>query len=439
MAGKNDSPPYFVLLPLGGGPCAGPGGGSDDESGIGDDAPLIPPAPPASPVSALPARRRRVPKEVWACLAYTAIGVACVLLLLAAWMHYPLKRTCDRPVRERANRTFPPLSFNQSELTLFDISVIASHNSYHRASWVPFIVQWAYTNPSITALLDKGVMSFGLDLHLVDDVWYVYHLPIIDSGSTVTCLTDALEEIAVWSDRHPGYPPIRISFEPKYVIDYNNFCKNGPTETLFPRLQALIVDVLGPGRVVLPSELQGNYTSLLHAVQMRGWPTLRTLRGRVLLTLDLHEENKDCGRLFRSMPYEDRIMLIEYGFRTIRFDKPPDGIVANIDCCEPWLNVNLDLIIVQNVLVRELAALSGMDYGQEIVWLGLHMGFHEITTDHAIERTSRFLNRIPEIRPPWIRCNAVTTSPVASTGRKLCVQEDLIALFDLPPVRPQPK
>ncbi len=56
--------------------------------------------------------------------------------------------------------------------------------------------EWNYTHPPLDVQLDRGVRSFELDLHYKNGEFEVFHVPILDEGTTCRKLADALAPCA---------------------------------------------------------------------------------------------------------------------------------------------------------------------------------------------------------------------------------------------------
>jgi len=173
-------------------------------------------------------------------------------------------------------------------LRVNDVQVIGTHNSFHLRpprDLPPGDVA-DYEHPPLDVQLDEqGVRSFELDV-FNGPTFPVAHTPILDATSTCPTLDACLHVLDAWSDRHPGHVPIFVLVEPKtqtVVLD----------PTLLPwdaaavdRLDAEVRSVLGPKDLLVPDQVRGRSPTLRDAVVGRGWPTLRTARGRIALVLN---------------------------------------------------------------------------------------------------------------------------------------------------------
>lgn len=162
-----------------------------------------------------------------------------------------------------------------------------THNSYHQAPDPVLDPSHAYDQPSLTEQLDRHhVRQLELDLHRTESgAWQVFHLPAIDPETSCLALVDCLGEVAAWSAAHPWHLPITIWLEPKDDLD-------SVVEGLQPidreallGLDAVLREALGAERLFAPDALRGPHATLPEALAADGWPTLATMRGRVLVAL----------------------------------------------------------------------------------------------------------------------------------------------------------
>ncbi|HEV3137308.1 MAG TPA: Ca2+-dependent phosphoinositide-specific phospholipase C, partial [Pirellulales bacterium] len=73
------------------------------------------------------------------------------------------------------------------DLRINQLQFIGTHNSYHvRAPSKSGreVREWNYSHAPLDVQLDRGVRSFELDLHDRDGVFEVFHVPILDEGTT---------------------------------------------------------------------------------------------------------------------------------------------------------------------------------------------------------------------------------------------------------------
>ncbi|GAA5152898.1 phosphatidylinositol-specific phospholipase C1-like protein [Microbacterium pseudoresistens] len=166
-----------------------------------------------------------------------------------------------------------------------DVQSIATHNSYAIA---PDLIQnavlqiarpgepakLAYSHDPLWDQLDQGVRSVELDLRVHDDgALRLTHVPVLANASNAPDFRLALEEIALWSDSHPGHLPITILVEFK-----SDYAFLDPTLTEWDDdglglVDDAIQENLGDA-LFSPAELDGN-----------DWPVVGDLRDRVMVIM----------------------------------------------------------------------------------------------------------------------------------------------------------
>lgn len=212
-------------------------------------------------------------------------------------------------------------------LSINQLQYIGTHNSYHIR--VPGkskreVPEWNYNHPPLDVQLDHGVRSFELDLHYKDGQFEVFHVPLLDEGTTCRKLSDALTTVRKWSDAHPRHVPISFLFELK---------KEGPgldrrirevdAEGL-DRLDQVLCAGFPAERRIAPDDVRGEAETLREAVTSKGWPTLGASRGKVFFIL--HDEGKKRELYAREHPsLRGRAMFVRSD------DKREDAAVLILD------------------------------------------------------------------------------------------------------------
>lgn len=223
------------------------------------------------------------------------------------------------------------------ELRMNQLQVIGTHNSYHvrekpiksgRAS------EWNYSHAPLDVQLDRGVRSFELDLHWRNGEFFVFHVPILDEGSTCRTLADALATVRKWSEAHPNHVPISFLFELK---------KEGPgLDKRIKHVDAAGLDELdevlkagfAAGRIITPDAVRGESETLREAVTTRGWPTLDIVRGKVLFIL--HDEGAQRDLYGQGHPsLRGRVMFVRSNENrddgaTLVLDNPRDSDIPRL-------------------------------------------------------------------------------------------------------------
>lgn len=192
---------------------------------------------------------------------------------IAAWMLAACAGPADAPDA--------PAEHPLDDLLAFDhLQAKGTHNSYHlQTSDIP---AWAYDHlPLERQLGEQGVRQFELDASFDEDLGEhaVFHVPVIDEGTTCPTLTACAAVLEGWSRAHPAHHPLLVLIETKDAWDPDT----GPS-----RLDALDAELLAAWpreRLVTPDEIRGDHPDLRTAIETDGWPMLGALRGRALFVL----------------------------------------------------------------------------------------------------------------------------------------------------------
>ena len=296
-------------------------------------------------------------------------------------------------------------------LRVHHLQAKGTHNSTHIETPGNTLADWDYTMAPLDVQLgEQGVRQIELDLHLVslESPFEVLHLKTIDPLTTCLALRDCLTLIATWSGAHPGHLPIYLQFEAK-----NGYTPEDP-EGYFAKLDAEILTVLAKERLITPDEVQGDAATLGEAVASKGWPTLATTRGRIILGFDNGSELREAysrggtslkGRLFftESAPGSATAALTVL-----------NGPVSDAKAIQAALAANM--------LVRTMSDEPTEDDAQAQAGLeaALMVGATWISTNYPakVEERSYFAT-IPGGTPA--RCNPVT-APASCTAKDI---EDL--------------
>lgn len=160
-----------------------------------------------------------------------------------------------------------------------------THNSYHSPTAdVAKIMALDYTHPALgVQFASEGVRQIELDTHLnatAGDL-EVYHLYLIDEGTTCRKFVDCLKAVKTWSDAHPAHQPLFIEVEPK-----DSPATTTDAEAYFKLLEDDAVQVFTRERIVAPDDVRGSAANVRDALAANGWPTLGSARGKVVFYLD---------------------------------------------------------------------------------------------------------------------------------------------------------
>jgi hypothetical protein len=184
-----------------------------------------------------------------------------------------------------APRKAPPsllsaLARSEPGLTLSQLQIKGSHNSYHRAPRISLSRTWRYSHAPLEVQLEaQGVRQIELDVRWARGELVVGHLPLIDGRSTCKRLSDCLGRVKKWSRAHPGHMPLFVFLEVKDAL--------APAR-LDGRLDALdfaITRVFSRDMLITPADVVGDAPSLRQAVIAHGWPRVEDSRGKVMFVM----------------------------------------------------------------------------------------------------------------------------------------------------------
>jgi len=116
----------------------------------------------------------------------------------------------------------------------------------------------------------------------------VLHASDIDYRSSCPTFVDCLSQVKAWSDKHRDHTPILIMINPKHTpISWAGATPVRPFDKdAFNRLEAEILSVFSPARIVTPDDVRGTHATLRDGVLAGGWPTLGEARGKVMFVID---------------------------------------------------------------------------------------------------------------------------------------------------------
>lgn len=219
-----------------------------------------------------------------------------VLAALAAFLLVALDSGANPP-SPLPDEQFP------DTLRMNQIQVIGTHNSYHqrppeeRLRMViainPDAKGWDYSHAPLDVQLGRGVRSFEIDLHDLDDVWQVFHVPGFDEETSCRIFTDCLATVKAWSEAHPRHVPIVILLEIKEDMARADHRIKQPDAAAMDRLDADIRSVLSEEMLLSPDDVRGERETLEEAVLDEGWPTLAEARGTIMFELHSRGEPRD--------------------------------------------------------------------------------------------------------------------------------------------------
>jgi hypothetical protein len=180
------------------------------------------------------------------------------------------------------------------DLRYDELQVVATHNSYNLApTWLQTEVirlvepgeadALQYDHATLTEQLDAGIRSFELDARWDGEHFWSVHVPLVGNRATAPDLALGLEEIALWSKRHPDHLPISIMVEIKDDYTFLDPRLRDFDADAAEALDALVAETLGE-RLFAPDDLAG-----------ADWPTVGELRDRVLLYFGDNEQVRELS------------------------------------------------------------------------------------------------------------------------------------------------
>lgn len=228
-------------------------------------------------------------------------------------------------------------------MAMNDIQTIGSHNSYKlgipepelaliRAYREQSAITLDYSHISLTEQLELGLRQIELDIvydpkggRYADPLlprqtrgmsnaidydnskmhapgFKVLHAQDIDVRSSCSTWLDCLTEIKRWSDQNPSHVPILIMFNAKTGGSaYPQSMTALPfDEKAFDALDQEIESVFTAQQLLSPDDVRGDYPTLREAVIDKGWPDLKSTRGKVFFALD--EGSEKVGIYSRGKP-----------------------------------------------------------------------------------------------------------------------------------------
>lgn len=212
---------------------------------------------------------------------------------------------------------------------LNQIQVVGSHNSYHiepNAKEFPLIstvggsqageLQYSHA-PLDQQFAGQNVRQIELDVYADPDGGHyarplirrltgqtaeydprmlgkgakVLHIADLDYHSNCVTFVECLTTVRDWSRAHPSHVPIAILVEFKDTLDIP--LPNAKPITLIPwtrermlGLEAEIRSVLSPADLLTPDDVRDPGLTLEQSVLRNGWPTLDSVRGKIMFLMD---------------------------------------------------------------------------------------------------------------------------------------------------------
>jgi hypothetical protein len=245
-----------------------------------------------------------------------------------------------------------PEKYTSEQVSMNDIQMIGSHNSYKRALNSKLLAliaqqdakaaaQINYSHPSLSQQLEIGLRHLEIDIvkdpsggrfskplgeeltgqtlltsvereQLNQPGFKVMHLPDLDFSSHCILFQGCLDELLTFSKQQPDHLPIVILMNLK---ESRTKLINGAEVLSFElddykQLDNVLKITFGD-KLITPNEIKGQYASLEQAVLAKGWPLLSKVKGRFLFILDGKEHQREDYRLGHQS-LNDRAMFASY-------------------------------------------------------------------------------------------------------------------------------
>jgi hypothetical protein len=293
------------------------------------------------------------------------------------------------------------------ELRINQLQTIGTHNSYHIR--VPGkskreVPEWDYNHAPLDVQLDRGVRSFELDLHYKDGEFEVFHVPLLDEGTTCRKLSDALATVRKWSDAHPTHVPISFLFELK---------KEGPgldrrirevDAEGFDRLDQVLCAGFPAERRIAPDDVRGKADTLREAVTSWGWPTLGASRGKVLFIL--HDDGRKRELYTRDHPsLRGRAMFVRSDdsredAATLVLDNPRSELIGKMAKAGYFIRTRADADLRGNAADKQARRDAALASGAHILSTDFPSGEAQAVTGYVVEFPDAAQARVNPVSGP---------------------------------------
>jgi hypothetical protein len=140
----------------------------------------------------------------------------------------------------------------------------------------------------------------GLKQHTRDSLmrkpgFKVLHIADVDYESNYRTLSEALQEVRIWSKNNPAHVPIFINLELKDTApaDYSRFLRNIGFKRAIPfdslaylQIDEQIKHIFGTERLLTPAMLRDTFATTYERLNTIGWPRLNAVLGKVIIIFD---------------------------------------------------------------------------------------------------------------------------------------------------------
>lgn len=161
---------------------------------------------------------------------------------------------------------------NDTQVCYNQVRQKSSHNSYQRKEGLPGqALYWRIRSQEID--IHNSNNSSGWPQ--LNSDWYVYHAAVVDQGTSVNTLKDALMVLKSFQEAVPEHEVMTIWLDLKddFIPERNQTPES---------LDQLIIDYLGRDNIWGPPDLIGSSANLQSAIAEDQWPTLKNLQGKFI-------------------------------------------------------------------------------------------------------------------------------------------------------------
>ncbi|KCZ52076.1 Ca2+-dependent phosphoinositide-specific phospholipase C [Hyphomonas pacifica] len=141
----------------------------------------------------------------------------------------------------------------------------------------------------------------------------VMHIQGYDNYSHCLAFRDCLIALKQWSDQHPEHTLITVTLNLKddHIFSGLLVPPNFDAE-LLADIDELLLEVFGPGRLLVPDDVRGDSDSLRQAILEKGWPRLADTQQKFMFVLD--EDKPKASKVYRQghPSLRGRVMFAQY-------------------------------------------------------------------------------------------------------------------------------
>ena len=303
---------------------------------------------------------------------------------------------------------------NDNRLTLADVQMLGTHNSYHLRPDRQIVAgepaDYEHPPPDVQ-LSQQGIRSLEFDA-FNSRSFPVFHSVIVDDKANCPTIEDCLRNLKSWSRAKPGHVPLFLIIEPKNLPTNPNPAIQQLIDNYAARRQLTNWDAASLDRMdstvrrvfgrslITPDEVRGKRATLRAAVLEDGWPTLAETRGRVLVLFLASGPLLDAYLLHRPS-LQHRAMFVPSD------PDHPDAAIIKRDTPDP----SFPALARQDFLIKTAAdadAVEARANNLTRATTALASGAHVVATDYPVPDPTigPYVVQLPG--SAIARCNPVT-------------------------------